>query len=238
MPHGKLWGIFNKKGGKVVAKDSERKCGTCGKIITINRHSIDNIVYYQTRYHHLDCFVEKVKKGANAKRNSAHWKEVLNNIQKLQEDAKNKLKHPMIRDEFNNYLIEQYDVSAISGAFWTVVEDIGNGIYKRKKCRPIDMDTILQTWKWGQKHLDKIAANNKAKNRGPINGSQRLPYDLAIVLQHVDDYKKHITETKEQKEVIAKHIETSNKINYEQLYAQSNNQNRSESIIDLMNDIF
>ena len=100
------------------------------------------------------------------------------------------------------------------------------------------METVFQTWKWGQKHLDKIASNNKTKHRGPINDEQRLNYDLAIVVQHVGDYKKHVTETKEQAETVAKHTENKNKINYEQLYAQSSSQQQTDSIIDLMNDIF
>jgi hypothetical protein len=126
----------------------------------------------------------------------------------------------------------------VSNRFWNIVSDLGLGSYKHKKCNPIDMETIMGTWKWGQKHLDKIAANNKAKHKGPSNDEQRLNYDLAIVVQHVGDYKKHITSTKEEQAMVEERIEKQSKINYENLYKQSASQAHSDSIIDLMNEIF
>lgn len=215
-----------------------RKCGTCGNPIIVNRQSLDNIAFYQGYYHHANCLISKAENGVLSGKRVANWENLLNKIPQLQEDAKKKLYYPMMQDEFNDYLLNHYDVTVISNRFWNIISDLGLGNYKHKKCKPIDIETIFHTWKWGQKHLDKIAANNKAKHKGPSNDEQRLNYDLAIVIQHVGDYKKHITETKEQAEVIAKHTENKNKINYEQLYSQSNSQKQTDSILDLMNDIF
>ena len=215
-----------------------RKCGTCGNPIIVNRQNIDNIAFYQGYHHHLGCLVSKAENGIASGKHVANWERLLNRIPELQAESKRRLEHCAIQDEFNDYLLQHYDVTVISNRFWNIVGDLGLGSYKHKKCKPIDMDTIFQTWKWGQKHLDKIAANNKTKHRGPSNDEQRLNYDLAIVVQHVGDYKKHIIETKEQAEVVAKHTENKNKINYEKLYSQSNSQQQTDSIIDLMNDIF
>lgn len=217
-----------------------RTCGTCGQDIIVNCNSLDNIAFYQGRYHHVRCLIGKAERGVSSGKRVANWKNLLNKMPELQEDAKNRLYYPMMQDEFNDYLLDNYDISVISKRFWNIVGDIGLGNYKHKKCKPIDIETIYHTWKWGQKHLDKIAANNKANNKGPQNDEQRLNYDLAIVMQHVSDYKKHITSTKEETARVEEHIEKQNKINYENLYKQSESQkqNQKEDILNLMDEIF
>lgn len=215
-----------------------RKCGTCGKDIIVNRQNLDNIAFYQGYHHHVGCLVNKAEEGIKSGKRVANWERLLNKIPELQAESKRKLGHSVVQDEFNDYLLEHYDVTAVSNRFWNIANDLANGNYKRKKCNPVDLDTLFQTWKWGQKHLDKIAANNKAKHKGPSNDEQRLNYDLAIVVQHVGDYKKHITSTKEEQAMVEERIEKQSKINYENLYKQSASQAHSDSILDLMNEIF
>lgn len=215
-----------------------RKCGTCGKDIIVSRQNLDNIAFYQGYHHHVGCLVSKAEKGIESGKRVANWEKLLNKIPELQAESKRRLEYTIIQDEFNDYLLMHYDVTAVSNRFWNIVSDLGLGSYKHKKCNPIDMETIMGTWKWGQKHLDKIAANNKAKHKGPSNDEQRLNYDLAIVVQHVGDYKKHITSTKEEAAMVEERIEKQSKINYENLYKQSTSQAHSNSILDLMNEIF
>lgn len=216
----------------------EMKCGTCGEIITINRQNIDKFLFYSSKYHHVECFTKMVEGKLSEGKRMDHWQKVLDEINTFKQNAISKAKPWVVRDELNDYLINTYGVTSVSSQFWTAVSDLSNGSYRQKKCKPVSTEMLLDTWKWGQHHLDKIAAKNKTNNRGPSNGEQRIRYDFAIVIRHIDDYKKHIAETKEQAEIVTKHTENKNRINYEQLYAQSNHQNISESIIDLMNEIF
>lgn len=167
---------------------SKRKCGTCGQDIVVDRHNLDNIAFYQNRYHHVGCLVDKANKGIASGKRVAIWEKLLNRIPELQEEAKKNLGHGLIRDEFNEYLLNHYDIISVPNRFWQIIEDIGNGNYRKNKCRPTDIDRIFQTWKWGQSNLDKIASNNKIKNKGPKNDDERLNYDLAIVLKHVPQY--------------------------------------------------
>lgn len=167
---------------------SKRKCGTCGQDIVVDRHNLDNIAFYQNRYHHVGCLVDKANKGITSGKRVAIWEKLLNRIPELQEEAKKNLGHGLIRDEFNEYLLNHYDIISVPNRFWQIIEDIGNGNYRKNKCRPTDIDRIFQTWKWGQSNLDKIASNNKIKNKGPKNDDERLNYDLAIVLKHVPQY--------------------------------------------------
>ena len=167
---------------------SKRKCGTCGQDIVVDRHNLDNIAFYQNRYHHVGCLVDKANKGIASGKRVAIWEKLLNRIPELQEEAKKNLGHGLIRDEFNEYLLNHYDIISVPNRFWQIIEDIGNGNYRKNKCRPTDIDRIFQTWKWGQSNLDKIASNNKIKNKGTKNDDERLNYDLAIVLKHVPQY--------------------------------------------------
>ena len=167
---------------------SKRKCGTCGQDIVVDRHNLDNIAFYQNRYHHVGCLVDKANKGIASGKRVAIWEKLLNRIPELQEEAKKNLGHGLIRDEFNEYLLNHYNIISVPNRFWQIIEDIGNGNYRKNKCRPTDIDRIFQTWKWGQSNLDKIASNNKIKNKGPKNDDERLNYDLAIVLKHVPQY--------------------------------------------------
>ena len=167
---------------------SKRKCGTCGQDIVVDRHNLDNIAFYQNRYHHVKCLMDKANNGIQSGKRVAIWEKLLNRIPELQEEAKKNLGHGLIRDEFNEYLLNHYDIISVPNRFWQIIEDIGNGNYRKNKCRPTDIDRIFQTWKWGQSNLDKIASNNKIKNKGPKNDDERLNYDLAIVLKHVPQY--------------------------------------------------
>ena len=154
----------------------------------MDRHNLDNIAFYQNRYHHVGCLVDKANKGIASGKRVAIWEKLLNRIPELQEEAKKNLGHGLIRDEFNEYLLNHYNIISVPNRFWQIIEDIGNGNYRKNKCRPTDIDRIFQTWKWGQSNLDKIASNNKIKNKGPKNDDERLNYDLAIVLKHVPQY--------------------------------------------------
>ena len=181
----------------------KRKCGTCGQDIVVDRHNLDNIAFYQNRYHHVGCLADKANKGIASGKRVAIWEKLLNRIPELQEEAKKNLGHGLIRDEFNEYLLNHYDIISVPNRFWQIIEDIGNGNYRKNKCRPTDIDTIFGAWKYFQGNLDKIAARNKVNDKGPKNDEQRLNYDLAIIIQHIGDYKKHLLkeeiETSEQK---------------------------------------
>ena len=94
-------------------------------------------------------------------------------------------------------------------------------------------------WKWGQKNLNKIYANNKTKNKAPNDAFGRIRYDLAVLIRHTDDYIKFTTRSKEEAIEIADRVENARKFNYEKIYAQSKKEESSSNdILDLMNEIF
>lgn len=221
-----------------------RKCGGCSDTIEINRNNITDILYYKNKYYHSKCFCEIAEKRSNTKRSTAvEWKTALDGLWELEADTKKMLEAAWVKDDLNEWLLNNYDIAAVPTRFWQIVADLSNGTYKGKRCKPVSMETLLGAWKWGQRKLDSIANNNKMKHTGPQNDEARIVYDLAVLVQKVPLYltkketgaynEARIQETKE-KAVRA------NMFNYEELSKQavSSAQEESNDILDLMNEIF
>ena len=166
-----------------------RKCGGCSDTIEINRDSISGVIFYKKKYYHLRCFCEIAEKRSTAKRSTAaEWQEALGSLYELEIETKKMLESAWVKDDLNEWLLGNYDITAAPARFWQIVADLERGLYKGKKCKPITMETLLSAWKWGQRKLNKINANNKAKNNWKTDDSQRILYDLAIVVSKVPLY--------------------------------------------------
>lgn len=216
-----------------------RKCGGCSNAIEINRDNVADVCYYKNKYYHSKCFCEIAEKRSKAKRSTAaEWKEALDNLCELEADTKKMLESAWAKDDLNEWLLCNYDIAAVPTRFWQVAADLERGLYKGKKCRPVSMGMLADMWKWGQNRLNKIASKNKTKNMGPQNDTDRLRYDLSILIGHVGDYIKYITRTKEESVEIKNRVQTTKKINYENLNVYSKEKQNDSNILDLMDDIF
>lgn len=222
-----------------MAESIERKCAKCKDKIVISQDNMDDVIFYKKMYYHRDCFVDKATKNATKKISTAsEWQSALDNLVYIEKETKEVLRQSIGRDMLNDWLLEHYDIEMVPSYFWQLIAGLKNGKYKSKRCKPIYTDTLALMWKWGQVNLDKIYANNKNKRQGPSSDTERLNYDLAVLLSHANDYKKYITRTKEEASEIAARIEKANKFDYEKIYKESKKQNAQEDILDLMNDIF
>lgn len=216
-----------------------RKCNGCSELIKINRNNIENILYHKNKYYHLKCFCEIAEKRSKAKRSTAaEWKFALDNLLELEADTKKMLESAWAKDDLNEWLLGNYDIAAVPARFWQVAADLERGVYKGKKCRPISINMLVDMWKWGQIRLNKIASKNKTNNMGPKNDTDRIRYDLSILIGHVGDYIKYTTRTKEETVEIKNRVQITNKINYENLNVRPKEKQEDNNIFDLMNDIF
>lgn len=222
-----------------MAEVIERKCAKCKEKIQIGLNNIDDVIYYKKSYYHKECFIEKANKSASTNRSTAkEWQSALDNFSDIEKETKEVLRQSIGRDMLNDWLLKHYDIDVVPSYFWQLVADLRNGKYKSKRCKPIYTDTLAAMWKWGQVNLDKVYANNKNKRQGPNSDTDRLNYDLAVLLSHANDYKKYVTRTKEEASEIATRVEKANKFDYEKIYKESKKQDVQEDILDLMNDIF
>lgn len=196
-----------------------RKCTKCKQKIFFDLDNISGIVNFKNLFYHSDCFVEYCH-GRAAESGSPVWQKYINNMSKFEDEAKKRINYRKSKNDLNNYLISHYDVQEIGDKrFWTVVTELEQGVYKKKKCNPVPTDILLDAWKWSQVRLDAINRKNKIARKGPSNDIERIPYDLAIIVKHIPDYLKAKAKREaEEADRIAREKERV-KINYNNIYS-------------------
>jgi hypothetical protein len=188
-----------------------RKCQACPNPIEIDMSDINNVVFYKTGYYHKTCFCDLAKQKAASKRGKpADWQYALDNVSELEADAKDRLEYPFVKDSFNEYLLNNYNVVAVPDRFWEVAAALEKGIYKKKKCKPVPFKILYETWRWGQHKLNKINVQNKMAHKGPTNDEERILYDLAILVRKVPNYLSH----KAKMEAMQAEVKKETKISY------------------------
>lgn len=216
-----------------------RKCSACLNPIEIDKNHTSNVVFYKKKYYHSSCFCNLAMKRSQSKIKSAsEWKDALDNLLELEAETENMLKSAIAKDELNEWLLFHYDIAVVPARLWQIIADLDRGMYKGRRCKPISMEMLVSMWKWGQRRLDEIAANNRANHKGPSNGDDRIRYDLAILLGHTNDYIKYTQRNKEEAADIAAKVQNAKKFDYEKIYEQSQKKTETDNILDLMNDIF
>ena len=81
-----------------------------------------------------------------------------------------------------------YDIIEVPKRIFNAAADLEMGKYQNRKCKPVPMNVLYECWKWCQKKLNDINQYNRAHNKGPSNDSDRLAYDLAVVLGKVPQF--------------------------------------------------
>ena len=144
---------------------------------------------FQDKYYHSECFRNMATKKAASKRGKPQmWKDALESMWKLETETKSVLEHFFARDDLNEHLLESYNITMIPNRFWQIISDLENGIYKGKRCKPVETETLCGCWKWGQRKLNEINQYNRSHNKGPTDEKARLMYDLAILVGKVPQF--------------------------------------------------
>lgn len=166
-----------------------RKCACCKNAIEINKNNIINVLQFQDKYYHSECFRSMATEKAASKRGKPQmWKDALESMWKLETETKSVLEHFFARDDLNVWLLDNYNVAMIPNRFWQIISDLENGIYKGKRCKPVATETLCGCWKWGQRKLNEINQYNRSHNKGPTDDNARLMYDLAILVGKVPQF--------------------------------------------------
>lgn len=211
-----------------------RKCGCCKEDIEININDVRDVVYFNKKYFHIACFTEMAaKKAASQQGKPEMWRDALDRICELEAKTKN----GFVRDQLNQWLLEHYDVAAVSSRIFYTVNDLASGKYKGRSCKPIPASTLLECWKWCQRKLDEIAVWNKTNNKGAQNDDARLVYDLAVVVRKVPEYLESI----KRHEVVKKELENNTHSIFNEIDMSKIGQTKQEKrkdISDISNDLF
>lgn len=171
--------------------DITKECPVCKTTIDIDIYNIHDIARVRSVYYHTKCLDEYANKMVKREKHAAIWDDVVKNISGCEKEAKEIIYKRYWQDKLNEHLNSHYDIMVMPERFWEMVVQLNNGLYKGKKCKPISIDTLYGAWCWGQKKLDSINRQNKQNKKGPKTDTERLPYDLAILVQHIPDYLKY-----------------------------------------------
>lgn len=226
-----------------MARMIERKCATCKGIIKIDRNDVKDVVIYNKGFHHKQCLIDCATKSLqNPKCSKAKWTQVLENIDEYEKHAQENLGHGLPTDKLNDWLLDHYDiVTTPSSRFWSAVRELGNGIYKNKRCKVIDVDSLTEAWQWAQHNLDKIAVRNKSMNNN-MTGEDRIRYDLAIVVSKYPLFLKWKDKQKAAAAAAMVQESQKSKINYNSLekhiLESKKDNNDLDDISDLLDELF
>ena len=214
-----------------------RKCAKCKGDIDINRNDITNVLQFQGKYYHYDCFEELAAQRAESKRgNPEQWKEALENIWELESETKKMLEHFWAKDDLNVHLLDNYNITMIPTRFWQIIADLESGTYKGKRCKPVNINTLCGCWKWGQRKLNEINQYNRSQNKGPTDDNARLMYDLAILIGKIPNYLAYKEKHKVAKNEMARTTILHDDIDMSKI--GQGKQIKRKDISDISDDIF
>ena len=220
-----------------VNKIITRKCACCKGVIEIDKRNISNVVCFQGKYYHYDCFEDMASEKAASRRGKPQmWQEALDHIWEIEADTKKMLEQFIAKDELNTWLLNNYDIVTVPSYFWQLVSDLEGGMYKRQRCKPVSAATLYECWKWGQKKLNEIDHYNRSHNKGPKDDGARLMYDLAVLVGKVPNYLAY----KEKKKAARHEMSRANMFNDDVDMSRigQTKQVKKKDISDISDDIF
>ena len=219
--------------------DVVKECPVCKKEIEIdNINDIHDVARVKTKYYHSQCLKEYAKKLTQRQKHDAIWDDVVKSISFYEKDAKEILYKRYWQDKLNEHLKRHYDIQIMPKSFWELVADLHNGIYKGLSCKRISMNTLCGAWIWGQRKLDSINRKNKQNKKGPKTDLERLPYDLAILIQHIPDYIKYKAKLDAEEAERREKTKETARIDYNNVYVEPKKKEGIGDLSSILDDFF
>jgi len=207
-----------------------RKCKCCKEYLDIEK---DNFVYYKKRYYHFDCAVNET---LDRKNNKLSKEQCVNKFLDIQKENQKEVEFKIIKDKLFRWLHNTYNTVVLPKTFYVKMNDIFIGKYIGMS-KGIPPEDLFDMWKRKKSELDRINAFNNKKGKVLIGGA-RIQYDLAILLSKYDSYLKW----KEQQKIIEQErqqikADFENKINFNKIYINKENDDSSFNISDILDEI-
>lgn len=233
-------------------QEIKKKCFFCKKDINITDINLNETVLYENHFYHNNCFEKwcydtkrPSKKRLDALKYINLYSDCANQeIEKIKTDkhyqtetelrnnTNKQISDWFIGSELCSFIKEQYDISNVP---WNMIKDVINGT-SYKNDFPIPVEHLYDMWKKKIELLNKTYSKNKSIGK-TMNDYQRISYDLSILVNKYDSYKKWLEKQRILKieEQINKtdNIITSNFI----IHTQEKIDN-SDDISNLVDDIF
>lgn len=218
----------------------KRKCDCCKGTICISKENIDDAIFYDKKYYHRKCFIDICDKRANMKRVDVaeKWQWVQKNIESIQSETKSRLIEAIHKEEINLFILEKYDLTIIPSSVWQKLGNIFSGTWMGMSVG-IQPEELLDMWQRKIDYLNKVASQNVTKGK-KMNSDQRINYDLSILINKYDGYKKW----KESQKILESdnyHIDKNNSICtsiIKEVSKKDVDKNQCDKMADLVDDIF
>lgn len=160
----------------------------CKTIDIIN----DNFVFTESgsktivkKFYHRDCY----KKYLETRKKSLTEGEI-NDMMKLVDKGVEEYKYQSkIKNDFEDYIYNLYEVSCMPSYYFQRVSEILSGDYKDMK-EPIGYEDLLEMFRRQAKQLNRIAEQKKEHGNGFDNVCSRGCFDLAVIVNKYDSFKK------------------------------------------------
>lgn len=173
-----------------------KNCGysSCKENVVLNKDNVDGIVYFEEKYYHKQCFVQMCNSRIGNKRfKKYNWQEVLDSIERLQQDAKERMKVAIDKDNVYRFILDNYRISCVNSFTFKKLDEIYNGTYKGL-AYPIGPEELLDEWKFYYPQLIEI---RKYKS---MDREQAVSYDLAVLLGKSAEYREYIERKKSEEQ--------------------------------------
>lgn len=139
-----------------------------------------------------------------------------------------------VKESLKFWLYKTYEIQHIPDQFFKKLEQVYDGTYKDLS-RPIPIEDLYDMWQRKMPYLLQTYDSNVRKGKN-IEGTQRLNYDLSILLSKYDSYLKWKEEQK-QIQIEKEQRENEIKIDYSNMFRQQPLQNSKLDINSIIDEI-
>jgi len=202
-----------------------RKCKVCKNLIVLETDKF--VPHNKDDYYHQDCFIEMM----NDKNKQLSQDEILEIIKKDREKSHDRIKMLIDKNHLFVFIVKKYELTFKPKYLFLRFEQIFNGSYKNitESVSPSD---LLDMWLRKENELDRINQWKIGKGE-PLDGLNRLWYDVAILLSKASSYKKwkmsQVINDRTKENIIE---ENKSKIDYMKIYNGNKERTNIENILE------
>ena len=223
-----------------MKQNIKRVCAECldnnGSDIIIQRNNCNNIVLYDGKYYHTQCFIEMCNKKL-IKRKNKKLSDALNNIQLLENNAKNATEDYFARDDVYRFIVNTYDIAVIPSYIWIKLNKIYSGELDGMTVG-ISPFYLYDMWKRQISNLNKIHDHNKTKGKN-MDKVQRLNYDMSVLVNKYDSYLSWLEQQKIlERETVKNKQKKVEQIDYQKLSNMNHIEESKDDIDTLLDELF
>lgn len=223
-----------------MKKNVLRVCAECindnGSDIVIQRTDCNNVVLYDGKYYHTQCFVEMCNQKLS-KRKNKKWTDALNNIPLLENNAKVLTEDYFAKDDVYRFIIHTYDIAVIPSYMWVKLNKIYSGELEGMTVG-IPPSHLCDMWKRQIDNLNKIHDYNKTKGKS-MDKTQRLNYDMSVLVNKYDSYLSWLEQQKIlERETIQNQQKKVEQIDYQRLSNMNHVEESKDDMDTLLDELF